>query len=336
VTAAAAAAGEITVEHARVLARLATNTELRRAVLADPEQPCNEAFLVHQARVRSVDSFRSAVGKWAAVADPDADDRGYLEACDREHLTVDRLPDGYHVNGFLSVEHGQVLCTALKAVSPVPAVGDDRTSSQRRAQALGDLAKLVVEHGLTGTGRAVRPRVGVLVTHETLQNLIDRATAAEEGRTLPRLAPGLTPHTVENAPQFEDGTPVPRALLEKLACDGELNRYIFGPQSEIVDVGRAERLFTGARRSAIIARDRHCRYPGCTAPPAISECHHVEHWARDGGETSVANGILLCWYHHEHVHRRGIEIHRRGSRWAFTFADGREVDQPCPDRESAA
>jgi hypothetical protein len=223
------------------------------------------------------------------------------------------------------VEHGQALRTALKAITPVPAVGDDRTSAQRRAHALGDLAKLVIEHGLVGTARASRPRVSVLVSHETLQNLVDRALAAEDGRTLPGLAPGLTPQTLANAPQFEDGTPIPRALLEKLACDGELNRYIFGPRSEILDVGRAERTFTGARRSAIIARDRHCQYPGCDAPPAISECHHVKHWARDGGATSVANGILLCWFHHEHVHRRGIEIHRRGTRWMFTDAAGAEI-----------
>ena len=53
----------------------------------------------------------------------------------------------------------------------VPAAGDDRTSDQRRAQALGDLSRLVVDHGLAGTGRAVRPRIGVLVSHETLTNL---------------------------------------------------------------------------------------------------------------------------------------------------------------------
>jgi hypothetical protein len=116
--------------------------------------------------------------------------------------------------------------------------------------------------------------------------------------------------------------------LDKLACDGELNRYIFGPRSEILDVGRAERTFTEARRSAIIARDRYCRYPGCSAPPAISECHHVKHWGRDGGGTSVANGILLCWFHHGYVHRRGIEIRRRGSKWAFTDATGQPIAVP--------
>jgi hypothetical protein len=40
---------------------------------------------------------------------------------------------------------------------------------------------------------------------------------------------------------------------------------------------------------------------------------------------------LLCWYHHEHVHRRGIEMHRRGSRWIFTDSNGTELLDPRPD-----
>jgi hypothetical protein len=50
----------------------------------------------------------------------------------------------------------------------------------------------------------------------------------------------------------------------------------------------------------------------------------------------VANGILVCWYHHDHVHRRGIEIHRRGNRWIFTDSAGRELTDPCPDDEPLA
>jgi hypothetical protein len=212
-------------------------------------------------------------------------------------------------------------------------VGDTRGADQRRAQAVGDLARVVIDHGLAGTGRATRPRIGVTVGYETLRNLIDRAVAAQDGRALPGLAPGLTPQTLAQVPQYEDGTPLPRVLLNTLTCDGELNRYVFGPNSEILDVGRAERTFTGARRSAIITRDRHCRYPGCNAPPAISECHHVKHWARDGGDTSVANGILLCWFHHEHVHRRKIEIRRQQGRWVFTDASGQEVADPDGQEE---
>jgi hypothetical protein len=326
----AAAAGATTVEHAHVLARMATTTEARVAALADPDSETNEAFLVQQAAVLPVDQFRVMVRHWASATDPDADDRGYVAACEREFVVLDELPDGYHLQGFLSAEHGQALGTALAAVTPVRAADDHRSPGQRRAQALGDLAALVLDRGMTGAGRSSRPQINVHVSYRDLQDVVDRARVAEEGRTLPGLA--VTRESVLDRPRFENGTPICRALLDKLACDGQFTRYIFGPQSEVLDVGRAERTFTQARRAAIIARDRHCQFPGCAAPPVACECHHVRHWSRDGGATSVDNGILLCAYHHDRVHQQGIAIHRRGNRWTFTDANGREL----PDARDAS
>ncbi|WP_344466855.1 DUF222 domain-containing protein [Cellulomonas aerilata] len=276
-TAAAAAAGEIGVEHAHVLAALAPTTERRREALSSPDVECDEAWLVRQAKLNTVDDLRTVVRHWAAAADTEADDRGYVQACERQHLQVSPTLGGYHVQGFLTVDVGQALVTALEAVTPVPAAGDTSTADQRRAQAVGVLANLVLDKGLAGEGRASRPRLNVLVSYETLQNVAERAVAQQDGRTLPKSAAVLTAESVLHCPQFEDGTPLPRILLNRLACDGELNRVIFGPTSEILDVGRAERTFTRARRNAIIARDRHCRFPRCSAPPTLSECHHVRH-----------------------------------------------------------
>jgi hypothetical protein len=41
------------------------------------------------------------------------------------------------------------------------------------------------------------------------------------------------------------------------------------------------------------------------------------HWARDRGKTSIANGILLCKFHHLMYHNRGYEItcDREGRYW---------------------
>jgi hypothetical protein len=325
VTAAAAAAGDITVEHAHLMAQSATNTPQRLAVLADPDSPINETFLVREAQLTPLDRFRRTVAGWAREADPDADDRGYVEATDREYVTLDRTIDGYHLAGWLTPEHGTALTIALQAVTGVPAAGDGSTPGQRRGQALYALARVLLDNGLVGTGKACRPQIKVHVPFDTLQNLADRAHAADDGRELPDLPSAMTPQAVFDGAQFEDGTPISRALLDKLACDGELARFVFGPRAEVLDVGRSQRTFTNARREAIIARDRHCQYPGCTAPPVLGECHHVKHWTRDHGDTSVANGILLCWHHHDVVHRRHIEIHRRGTRWVFTHADGREI-----------
>ncbi|GAA2720083.1 HNH endonuclease signature motif containing protein [Cellulomonas aerilata] len=359
-TAQAATAGDVAAEDAQILAALAPTTERRREALADRESECNEAFLVEHAARMPVDQFRLLARHWSAAVDPDADDRGYVEASDREFVQVDRLGDGYHLAGYLTVEHGQTLRAALRAITPVPAADDTRTTGQRRAQALGDLARVVLDHGLTGTGRAVRPHIGVLVPYETMCALAagaaratpaspevgstkdwravrDTTLRAERPASRPgvpqqRSAPRLTADMLiglgtSSGPEFQDGTPVPRALLDRLACDSEINRYVFGPDSELLDVGRRHRTFTGALRTAIIARDRHCRFPGCHAPPAISEGHHVQHWSRDHGSTSVENGILLCWHHHDVVHRKRIEIHRRGKRWVFVDDAGQELTE---------
>src|SRR5690625_7781716 len=72
---------------------------------------------------------------------------------------------------------------------------------------------------------------------------------------------GIDPATLE------DGTPVSPALLARLACGSGLSRVVFGADSQVLDVGREQRIFPAHMVKAIIARDRHCRAPDCDAPP---------------------------------------------------------------------
>ncbi|WP_341358188.1 DUF222 domain-containing protein [Georgenia sp. M64] len=121
---------------------------------------------------------------------------------------------------------------------------------------------------------------------------------------------------------FPDGTPLPHALLARLACSSGIHRVVFGPDSQPLDVGREERLYTTAQTRAIIARDRHCQYPDCTAPPGEGEIHHSLWWYAHHGPTDLRKGILLCWHHHDHVHNRHITIERHTDRWTFHRRDG--------------
>ncbi|MFX5602986.1 HNH endonuclease signature motif containing protein, partial [Acinetobacter baumannii] len=45
------------------------------------------------------------------------------------------------------------------------------------------------------------------------------------------------------------------------------------------------------------ARDRHCRWPGCTVPAVRAEVDHTRDYAL-GGSTDVTNLAHLCQRHH--------------------------------------
>jgi hypothetical protein len=89
--------------------------------------------------------------------------------------------------------------------------------------------------------------------------------------------------------------------VRRLACTANLVPVVLGGSSEILDVGRARRLFTGAQRRALAVRDKRCRAEGCDMPADWSEAHHLHPWSR-GGATDLANAILLCSHHHHRAH----------------------------------
>src|SRR5699024_6955304 len=110
---------------------------------------------------------------------------------------------------------------------------------------------------------------------------------------------------------FSDGTPSPPALLARLACGSQLSRIIFGPDSTVLDVGRTKRIFPANQVKAVIARDRHCQYPGCHEPPEFGEIHHSLWWAKHNGPTAVSHGILRLTPFGGHPDRQ-VEPGRRG------------------------
>jgi 5-methylcytosine-specific restriction endonuclease McrA len=107
----------------------------------------------------------------------------------------------------------------------------------------------------------------------------------------------------------------------RLADDASITRIVTKGRSEVLDVGRSTRSVPPAIAKAVIARDRHCRYRGCTSPPWACDVHHLVPWA-SGGPTALANLGLLCWHHHAHVHRVGPEqlMSTPDGRWEVTVA----------------
>ncbi len=321
-------AGAVSIEHAQLLARYGPTTPARIAALASDEPGLNEIHLVTQASRQSPDEFSRTVRRWAASVDAAAAETEHEAASAREYLTVTRRPDGVALAGFLTHEHGEAVAIALRAVAGVPTAGDERSREERQAAALVDASRLVLDRGLAGGGQSVRPHLSVLVSWETLERQTRRAAAADGEQASQWLPAGRGAGAGAGAPaETVGGTLLTRAVLDRLACDSEISRVVFGPAGEVLDVGRARRTYTGQQRRAVIARDGSCRYPGCGAPVLLGEVHHVVSWAH-GGKTSIENGLLLCWFHHDLVHRRRIRIARArgGGGWEFTRDDGTRLD----------
>lgn len=162
-----------------------------------------------------------------------------------------------------------------------------RTPAQRRADAL---VRLVSEHRDAPSSVGDRPRIVVTMTH---QDLHDMATAA-----------GVLPA----------GVRITAGDLRRLCCDADLMPAVLGAASEILDVGRTQRLVTPAIRKALSLRDGGCVFPGCTAPDSACEAHHLRPWWQ-GGVTALYNLVLLCPHHHRLVEPERYQ--RPTDRWSI-------------------
>ena len=129
---------------------------------------------------------------------------------------------------------------------------------------------------------------------------------------------------------FADGQVVSAETARRLSCDCGIVQMVAGPAGEVLSVGRKTRSIPAAIKRALLVRDEHtCRFPGCSNR-AFIDGHHIEHWAL-GGETSLANLISLCTYHHGFVHEHGYRVELDADQKP-TFFDkrGRKVEAVPP------
>ena len=120
------------------------------------------------------------------------------------------------------------------------------------------------------------------------------------------------------------GEKIDAATARRLLCDADILPAVLGGASEILDVGRTQRLVTPAIRAALELRDGGCVFVGCQVPPRDCEAHHRRPWW-DGGTTSLENLALVCTHHHGIVEpskgptadRWRIELNPGGIPWVI-------------------
>ncbi len=115
----------------------------------------------------------------------------------------------------------------------------------------------------------------------------------------------------------------------RLACDASVVALIESDDGEPLNVGRKTRTISAALRRVLNARDKGCRFPGCSNTRYL-DGHHVEHWA-NGGETKPSNLVSLCRFHHHAVHEGGIRIEKLDDgALRFVMPNGKDVDSIAP------
>jgi hypothetical protein len=278
----ALATGAIGFAHLSVLAR--TSSAL---VASTPESAFVEDDLLERARECSAGRLWHYCMRLRHALDPEGVVREQRIAVEQRRLQFTVWDDGsVLISGQLDPIGGAAVRTALEPLAQPVGQGDNRCLEHRQGDAFVELATHSLDAGLVPQHASQRPHLQVTTSLETLQGL--RGSPAAD---------------------MEFSTPISSVTVQRLACDANIARVVFGPESVVVDVGRAVRVVSGATRRALNARDQHCQWPGCERTASRSAAHHLVHWIK-GGATDLSNLILLCHRHHWMVHEGGWKLAR--------------------------
>jgi hypothetical protein len=241
--------------------------------------------LLDAARTVEARDFVKVTRRWREFADDEESRRDAAFAFDRRGITLSPTTGGSVVSGFLDAEASAIVGQRLESLVPPDPTGSlpVRSRAQRWADAWVELCRGDAPE------RAV-PAVDVVAHHDVLAGhpIVDLESLRSD---------------------IEGFGPVPRVTLERLVCDCTLSRVVMGPGSEILDYGRRTRTVPKRLRRLVRLRDEHCQYPGCRAPAAWCDVHHLVSWLR-GGETNLDNLALLCRRHHVACHEGGWKLAR--------------------------
>ncbi len=298
-TAEAMKSGQLSYTKARTMTRVA--------------QPETEATLLEFAQSTSAARLEQLARRWKTLSRD-----GEISAEEVRHrsrtFSVAIDADGmYVVRGRLEPDVGAVLMRAIEAASDALYRGEDAEARPRNRQRRADAAGLVAERALAagfGGESGTRAERYQVVVHT------DAATLSERGET---------------GRSELDGVRVCAETSRRMACDAA-RVAMCHRDGEVVSVGRRQRTIPPHIRRALEERDRGCRYPGCAS--RCTEAHHVKHWA-DGGETSLANTLLLCRRHHRLVHEGQTRMALdRDGKAAFFTRKGQVIGSAPPSPEA--
>ncbi|WP_454163377.1 DUF222 domain-containing protein [Gordonia iterans] len=342
--------GAVSAEFGDAVVRGMSHVDRRVDGISDAEREAVITSLMVQTTPAQV---AAKAREWAIAMSPEEADEGrppVAEDAELNEMTLRRSDDGrVEATLDLDVLAGEELFSAIDPLCrPVPDADgspDPRSAAQRRADALGEVVRTYLSGSNRPESGGVLPHVTMIVPAAERGGVVDGERRVEEGGAGER----TTVSHAGDAPGGEGGGDsaggrvrrVPRVptlgfcgavsarTAELVMCEASVCAALVSAEGVPLFVGRAARLMTPGIRKALAVRDRGCAFPGCGKPVSHCDAHHAVEW-KDGGPTSLDNGVLLCRRHHGWIHQLGWEVYIGADRhpWFVPPVDPEHPDRP--------
>lgn len=330
--AAGVAAGRLTVEAAAVITSFLTRVSVRAS--AD-DVSWSESLLVERGPVVGVDGLTRLIKQLEARLDPDGVRPREEELYGQRTLRIWEDSAGMiNLRGRFDPATGAPIKVAVESLvgAELHQARDARPGFGAEGAGAGAGGGAVVDEG-DAAGQTHPAADRAITEQRTIEQMnadaladVARLAISASGAELPALASASVVARIDlddlrtgRGHATIDGVdqPVSATTARQLAASAGIIPIVCGGDGEVLDLGRAKRLFSRAQRLALAERDGGCAHPGCRRPIAHTQAHHIRWWKRHRGPTDLENGVLLCAFHHGLLHRNGWGIEIRDNRAWF-------------------
>ena len=216
-----------------------------------------------------------------------------------------------------------------------------RTARQRRFDALTTIFRTAA--GANGIGSVTDPLVNIVIDARSWAELL-----AASGLIPPVGDPTADGVQIADPDLLSEllGSPVPLSDrrcetstgIQVHPCDvlraalaGHVRRVVVDSAGVVVDMGRRQRLYSGAAREAAMLLLRRCDHPGCELPVEWCDVDHAVEWA-DGGATDQANAGIECGRHNVTKSKRRWRTRRADDGRRYTIRSDGTIILPVGTR----
>jgi len=304
--------------------------------------------LLEQAEQLNFDTARTCLKRWEILADLDGAHADLEATVANRSATVADLDGSLHLrasggDGLATAEMVAIFNAEVEREfqadvtertrlhgADAPASLLPRTDAQRRYDALRAIFRKSVT--APANGRIPPPLVNIIVDQRTHEEGL-----AEHGLIpFPDDLPSLD--FAERRCETDTGINLLPDDIVRATLQGHVRRVVMNSAGVVIEMGRKQRLFTGAARDAAKLMATSCDHPGCAVGVTFAQVDHVTEWS-DDGPTDPDNSSIACGRHNptKHTHyrvkrtSRGYVIHHRRDGTPMLAVGRRHPDELPPD-----